>query len=64
MHDGEGVAVVHSAVLENTSLATDLTRLADLRVQPLALAQLLAAVPAAVLERAGAIWRDVGRAAG
>jgi hypothetical protein len=38
MHDGEGVAVVHSAVLENTSLAADLTRLADLRVQPLALA--------------------------
>ena len=58
MHDGEAVALVHSAVLEGTSLATDLTRLADLRVQPLALAQLLAADPAAVLERAGAILMD------
>jgi hypothetical protein len=51
-------------VLENTSLATDLTRLADLRVQPLALAQLLAAVPAGVLERAGAILMDELRKAG
>jgi hypothetical protein len=64
MHDGEGVALVSSAVLENTSLATDLTRLADLRVQPLALAQLLAAVPAGVLERAGAILMDELRKAG
>jgi hypothetical protein len=58
MHDGEAVGAVCSAVLEGTSLATDLTRLADLRVQPLALAQLLAAVPTAVLERAGAILMD------
>jgi hypothetical protein len=58
MHDGAGVATVHSAVLENTSLATDLTRLADLRVQPLALAQFLASVPAQVLERSGAILMD------
>jgi hypothetical protein len=64
MHDGEGVAVVHPAVLESTSLAADLTRLADVRVQPLALAQFLAAVPAAVLERAGAILMDEVRAAG
>ena len=55
MHDGEGVATVASAALESTSLADDLTRLADLRAQPLALAQFLAAVPAGVLERAGAI---------
>jgi hypothetical protein len=64
MHDGEGVALVSSAVLENTSLATDLTRLADLRVQPLALAQLLAAVPAGVMERAGASLMDELRKAG
>ncbi len=58
MQDGEAVGAVGSAALESTSLATDLTRLADLRVQPLALAQLLAAVPTAVLERAGAILMD------
>ena len=58
MYDGDGVATVGSAVLENTSLADDLTRLADLRSQPLALAQFLAAVPAGVLERAGAILMD------
>jgi hypothetical protein len=58
MHDGQGVATVHSPTLQHTTLATDLTRLADLRVQPLALAQLLSAVPAAVLERTGAILMD------
>jgi hypothetical protein len=58
MHDGEGIGTVHSEVLENSTLAADLTRLADLRVQPLALAQLLSAVPAAVLERTGAILMD------
>ena len=58
MHDGAAVATVGSAVLESTSLADDLTRLADLRAQPLALAQFLAAVPAGVLERAGAILLD------
>jgi hypothetical protein len=63
MHDGAGVATVHSPVLENTSLAADLTRLADLRVQPLALAQLLAAIPAGVLERSGAILMDEVRKA-
>ena len=58
MHDGAGVATVHTPTLEHTSLADDLTRLADLRVQPLALAQLLSATPAAVLLRAGAIFLD------
>lgn len=58
MHDGAGVATVHSAVLEQTSLAADLTRLADLRARPLALAQFLASVPAGVLERAGAVLMD------
>ena len=58
MHDGQGVATIHSPTLQHTTLATDLTRLADLRVQPLALAQFLSAVPAAVLKRAGAILMD------
>ena len=58
MHDGAGVATVHSTVLQNTSLAGDLTRLADLRASPLALAQLLASTPAGVLRRAGAICLD------
>jgi hypothetical protein len=58
MHDGACVGTVHTPELESTSLAADLTRLADLRVQPLALAQFLAAVPAAVRERAGAILLD------
>jgi hypothetical protein len=58
MHEGAGVATVHTPELEHTSLADDLTRFADLRVQPLALAQFLAAVPAAVLRRAGVIWMD------
>lgn len=56
--DGEPIATVHTLELEHTSLAGDLTRLADLRVQPLALAQFLAAVPAAVLRRAGVILLD------
>jgi hypothetical protein len=58
MHDGAGVATVHSGVLESTTLAADLTRLADLRAQPLALAQFLVSVPMEVLRRAGAIVRD------
>jgi hypothetical protein len=58
MHDGAGIATVHSTVLQNTSLAADLTRLADLRASPLALAQLLASAPAGVLQRAGAIFLD------
>ena len=56
--DGAPVATVHTPELEHTSLADDLTRLADLRVQPLALARFLAAVPAAVLRRAGVIFLD------
>ncbi len=64
MHDGAGIATVRTPELEQTSLAADLTRLADLRVQPLPLAQFLAAVPAGVLERAGAILMDELRKAG
>lgn len=59
--DGEPVATVHTPELEHTSLADDLTRLADLCVQPLALARFLAAVPAAVLRRAGVMFLDVLR---
>ena len=58
MHAGAGVATVHSTVLQSTSLAADLSRLADLRASPLALAQLLASAPAVVLRRAGAIFLD------
>jgi hypothetical protein len=58
MHDGDAIATVGTPELEATSLADDLTRFADLRVQPLALAQLLAATPAAVLRRAGAVFMD------
>jgi hypothetical protein len=58
MHDGACVATVDSPTLEHTSLATDLTRLADLRANPLALAQLLAASPEIVLRRAGVIALD------
>ena len=63
MFDGEPVATVHTPELEHTSLADDLTRLADLRVQPLPLARFLAAVPAAVLQRAGVIFLDDLRSA-
>jgi hypothetical protein len=62
MHDGMPVANVGSpvlgGVLTGTSLPADLTRLADLRAQPLALAQFLLSVPDEVLERAGAIFMD------
>jgi hypothetical protein len=58
MHDGACVATVGSPALEHTSLATDLTRLADLRANPMALAQLLAATPETVLRRAGVIVLD------
>jgi hypothetical protein len=55
MHDGCPVAVVAPSVPEGSSLPTDLTRLADLRVQPQALAHFLMAVPEEVLERAGVL---------
>ncbi len=58
MQDGTAIASVHSPVLENTSFATDLTRLSDLRADPLALAQLLAATPTTVLRRAGVMVLD------
>ncbi len=58
MHDGAAIASAYTPELETTSFTDDLTRLADLREQPLALAQLLHATPAAVLRRAGAILLD------
>jgi hypothetical protein len=62
MHDGVPVANVGSpvqgGVLAGSSLPADLTRLAELRVQPMALAQFLLSVPDEVLERAGAIFMD------
>jgi len=61
MHDGYPVATVADSVPEGCSLPADLTRLADLRVQPQALAHLLVAVPDEVLERAGAILMQLLR---
>jgi hypothetical protein len=58
MHDGVPVANVNSDVMTGSSLPADLTRLADLRAQPMALAQFLLSVPDEVLERTGAIFLD------
>jgi hypothetical protein len=55
MHDGYPAAVVAPSVPEGCSLPADLTRLADLRVRPQALAHFLMAVPEDVLERAGVL---------
>jgi hypothetical protein len=55
LHDGYPVAVVAPSVPEGCSLPADLTRLADLRVRPQALAHFLMAVPEEVLERAGVL---------
>jgi hypothetical protein len=55
MHDGYPAAVVAPSVPEGCSLPADLTRLADLRVRPQALAHFLMAVPEEVLERAGVL---------
>jgi hypothetical protein len=54
-HDGYPVATVAPSVPEGCSLPTDLTRLADLRVRPQALAHFLLAVPEEVLDRAGVL---------
>lgn len=60
MHDGYPVA---TASHEGDTLPQDLTRLADLRVQPLALAQFLLSVPDEVSKRAGEIAMDLLREA-
>lgn len=58
MHDGVPVANVGPGALTGSSLPADLTRLMDLRAQPLAVAHFLLSVPDEVLERAGAIFMD------
>jgi hypothetical protein len=67
LQDGEPVANTRGSgppsestrpALANTTLATDLTRLHDLRLQPTALAHLLLSVPDEVLERAGTLFLD------
>lgn len=63
MHDGHPVATVSDSVPEGCSLPADLTRLADLRVRPQALAHLLMAVPEEVLERAGVLLKQMLREA-
>jgi hypothetical protein len=64
MHDGEAIATTPTPELEHTTLASDLTRLADLRAQPQALAHLLSAVPLTVLRKVGAILADEVRRTG
>ena len=50
-----------TASREGESLPQDLTRLADLRVQPLALAQFLLSVPDEVLKRGGELVMELLR---
>jgi hypothetical protein len=64
MHEGEAIGTTPTPELEHTTLATDLTRLADLRAQPQALAHLLSAVPLTVLRKVGAILADEVRRTG
>jgi hypothetical protein len=59
MHDGYPVATAGPATHEAESLPQDLTRLADLRVQPLALAQFLLSVPDEALKRAGELVMEL-----
>jgi hypothetical protein len=59
MHDGYPVATAGPAAQEAESLPQDLTRLADLRVQPLALAQFLLSVPDEALKRAGELVMEL-----
>ena len=59
MHDGYPVATAGPAAQEAESLPQDLTRLADLRVQPLAFAQFLLSVPDEVIKRAGELVMEL-----
>lgn len=61
MHDGRSVG---TARRESEELPLHLTALADLRVQPLALAHLLMAVPDEVIDRAGVLLARMLREAG
>jgi hypothetical protein len=58
LHDGQSVA---TAAREEECLPLDLTRLADLRAQPLPLARFLVSVPQDVLRRAGALVMEILR---
>jgi hypothetical protein len=58
MHDGWSVGTAHQ---ESEQLPMVLTALANLRVQPQALAQLLLAVPDEVLRRCGVILAQMAR---
>jgi len=60
LHDGQRVA---TAAVAADQLPLDLTRLADLRGQPLPLAQFLVSVPQDVLRRAGALMMEILREA-
>jgi hypothetical protein len=55
MHDGYPVAIASRSSHQGDTLPQDLTRLADLRVQPLAFAQFLLSVPDEDIKRAGEI---------
>jgi hypothetical protein len=59
MHDGQSVATAEPAAGMGDQLPLVLTALANLRVQPEALAQFLLAVPDAVLRRAGVILAEL-----
>ncbi|MFP3940908.1 MAG: hypothetical protein ACLF0P_11425 [Thermoanaerobaculia bacterium] len=61
LHDGHPVG---RAALAGDTLPLDLTRLADLRVRPRALAHLLLSVPEEVLRRAGVIVAEMAREGG
>jgi hypothetical protein len=55
------VATVAPSIPEGSTLPTDITRLADLRVHPQALAHFLLAVPDEVLDRTGTLAMELLR---
>ncbi len=64
LHQGREVASAVFPIAPGCHLPTDLTRLADLRVQPQALAHFLLAVPDEILARTGAILVELLHEAG
>jgi len=64
VHQGREVGTALFPIAPGCRLPTDLTRLADLRIQPQALAHFLLAVPDDVLARTGAILMELLREAG
>ena len=63
LHQGREVATAVFPIAPGCRLPADLTRLADLRLRPQALAHFLLAVPDDVLNRTGAILMDLLREA-